>query len=379
MPIVIDDESDDDLPLFARPRATMPAKREGSSDEEPDWMKSFKSPTAKADDDDSDDGMILDIFQRKPNKTEEKFEMKSTPAKMVRSPPAGATKEANDDDKDADENDEEEAIEIDEEDDDDDDADGPAAKPKPKTPTPKKVGDQSLNGSTRHNTWTRDKMPGQGSSAGANRPGEIPLLMPANVNRNKVFFELEGTGEAVDLEGDVGVVGRLLSNTSEKHGSGLQMDMKGVIYDARILPTPASVVILAVNATEAKVESITHDFVQLRRDPVANGGSGATLDGYLGADSDDEAGTHRAAAGHSAAAAVRAMDDVSDHEGEHAAGGKRKSANPATSYPRRSSGGGGAHNSHKSQSQDTRKTKQKQTVVYSQLSTHGLLFVDVFV
>ena len=121
MPIVIDDESDDDLPLFARPRATMPAKREGSSDEEPDWMKSFKSPTAKADDDDSDDGMILDIFQRKPNKTEEKFEMKSTPAKMVRSPPAGATKEANDDDKDADENDEDEAIEIDEEDDDDDD------------------------------------------------------------------------------------------------------------------------------------------------------------------------------------------------------------------------------------------------------------------
>ena len=156
--------------------------------------------------------------------------------------------------------------------------------------------------------------------------------MPANVNRNKVFFELEGTGEAVDLEGDVGVVGRLLSNTSEKHGSGLQMDMKGVIYDARILPTPASVVILAVNATEAKVESITHDFVQLRRDPVANGGPGATLDGYLGADSDDEAGTHRAAAGHSAA--VLAMDDVSDHEGEHAAGGKRKSASA-------SAGGGG--------------------------------------
>ena len=341
MPIVIDDESDDDLPLFARPRATMPAKREGSSDEEPDWMKSFKSPTAKADDDDSDDGMILDIFQRKPNKTEEKFEMKSTPAKMVRSPPAGATKEAGDDDKDADENDDDEAIEIDEEDDDDDDDDGPAAKPKPKTPTPKKVGDQSLNGSTRHNTWTRDKMPGQGSSAGANRPGEIPLLMPANVNRNKVFFELEGTGEAVDLEGDVGVVGRLLSNTSEKHGSGLQMDMKGVIYDARILPTPASVVILAVNATEAKVESITHDFVQLRRDPVANGGPGATLDGYLGADSDDEAGTHRAAAGHSAAAAVRAMDDVSDHEGEHAAGGKRKSAGAGAGGGGKRRGGGG--------------------------------------
>jgi hypothetical protein len=136
MPIVIDDESDDDLPLFARPRATMPAKREGSSDEEPDWMKSFKSPTAKADDDDSDDGMILDIFQRKPNKTEEKFEMKSTPAKMVRSPPAGATKEANDDDKDADENDEDEAIEIDEEDDDDDDDDGARGEAQAQDPDP---------------------------------------------------------------------------------------------------------------------------------------------------------------------------------------------------------------------------------------------------
>ena len=98
--------------------------------------------------------------------------------------------------------------------------------------------------------------------------------MPSAVNRNKVFFELEGTGEAVDLEGDVGVVGRLLSDVSEKHGSGLQMDMKGVIYNARILPT-SSVVILAVNANEAKVESITHDFVQLRRDPVANGGVGS--------------------------------------------------------------------------------------------------------
>ena len=136
MPIVIDDESDDDLPLFARPRATMPAKREGSSDEEPDWMKSFKSPTAKADDDDSDDGMILDIFQRKPNKTEEKFEMKSTPAKMVRSPPAGATKEANDDDKDADENDEDEAIEIDEEDDDEDDDDAARGEAQAQDPDP---------------------------------------------------------------------------------------------------------------------------------------------------------------------------------------------------------------------------------------------------
>ena len=92
MPIVIDDESDDDLPLFARPVARMPANKDGPGErEEPDWMKSFKSPTSQAlnADDDSDDG-IMDIFQR--HKTEEKFEMKSTPAKMVRSPPANAPK-----------------------------------------------------------------------------------------------------------------------------------------------------------------------------------------------------------------------------------------------------------------------------------------------
>ena len=329
MPIVIDDESDDDLPLFARPVARMPANKDGPGErEEPDWMKSFKSPTSQAlnADDDSDDG-IMDIFQR--HKTEEKFEMKSTPAKMVRSPPANAPKVEDEDKDDADV--EDEPIEIDDDDDDDDDeaagdGDGddvdeePAAKTKPKTPTPKKLGPQSANADRASVRAQAEKTAGTSTP---NRPGEVPLFMPSAVNRNKVFFELEGTGEAVDLEGDVGVVGRLLSNASEKHGSGLQMDMKGVIYNARILPTPASVVILAVNANEAKVESITHDFVQLRRDPVANGGLGATLDGYLGVDSDDEEGAHRAAAGHAAAAAVRAMDDVSDHEGDGGAG-KRK-------------------------------------------------------
>ena len=155
--------------------------------------------------------------------------------------------------------------------------------------------------------------------------------MPAAVNRNKVLFELEGTGEAVDLEGDVGVVGRLLSESNS-----MQMDLKGVVYNARILPTPASVVILAVNQTEAKVESVANDFVQLREDPNANtAGVGGTLDGYLGVDSDDE--DHhvgRVAAGGAASAAVRAMDDVSDDE----AGGKRKRGAGGAARRRGSSG-----------------------------------------
>ena len=135
-----------------------------------------------------------------------------------------------------------------------------------------------------------------------------------------MFFECEGTGEAVDLEGDVGVVGRLLTESAS-----VQMDLKGVVYDARILPTPTSIVILAVNATEAKVESVSNDYVQLRVDAGANNMGGATLDGYLGADSDDE--TERGVVGGAASAAVRAMGDVSDDED----GGKRK----------RGGGGGG--------------------------------------
>jgi len=58
------------------------------------------------------------------------------------------------------------------------------------------------------------------------RAGELPLMMPANLNRKQVLFECEGTGEAVDLEGDVGVVGRLLSDDSDKDRSGLQVDLK---------------------------------------------------------------------------------------------------------------------------------------------------------
>ena len=206
MPIVIDDESDDDLPLFARPVARMPANKDGPGErEEPDWMKSFKSPTSQAlnADDDSDDG-IMDIFQR--HKTEEKFEMKSTPAKMVRSPPANAPKVEDEDKDDADV--EDEPIEIDDDDDDDDDdeavgdGDGddddeePAAKTKPKTPTPKKLGPQSANADRASVRAQAEKTAGTSTP---NRPGEVPLFMPSAVNRNKVFFELEGTGEAVDL------------------------------------------------------------------------------------------------------------------------------------------------------------------------------------
>lgn len=300
-PILMDDDSDDDLPLCARPKPTAGAagKKGGddSSEDEPNWMKSFKSPQQIVDDLDessSDD----DIVMTSPGKT---FEMTSTPAKVVKSPEAVAGGQEEEDDDDGDDK--------------DDRSTGAVSMDDLKPPTITKSSSDVPSGNA------------SGATAGVseiktpNRHGELPLFMPANVNRSKVLFECEGIGEAVDLEGDVGVVGRLLSDNSDKSKSGLQVDLKGVIYNARVLPTPASIVILAVSQTEAKVEFIANDYVQLREDPHANMGGG-TLDGYLGVDSDDE--DHqvlRAAAGEAAAAAVRGMDDVSDSEDR---GGKRK-------------------------------------------------------
>ena len=308
-PIMIDDDSDDDLPLVARPKpaaggsAGKREPRDSSSSEEPEWMKTFKSPVKQIVDDLSSDDDDLEFHAAITGRAVPKFEMGSTPAKMVKSPPAAA----NDIDDDG-PNDTATAAAAADDVDDDDEVEVIHTEDAFKAATPKPAPPPTVPSTAAANA------PGVPTP---NRPGELPLLMPAAVNRNKVLFELEGTGEAVDLEGDVGVVGRLLSESNS-----MQMDLKGVVYNARILPTPASVVILAVNQTEAKVESVANDFVQLREDPNANtAGVGGTLDGYLGVDSDDE--DHhvgRVAAGGAASAAVRAMDDVSDDE----AGGKRK-------------------------------------------------------
>ena len=102
-PIMIDDDSDDDLPLAARPRPASAAKkpsRDSSSSEEPEWMKTFKSPVQKivddlSESDDDDAAFHAAMTGRSPGG---KFEMGSTPAKVVKSPPAGDAKEEDDDD-----------------------------------------------------------------------------------------------------------------------------------------------------------------------------------------------------------------------------------------------------------------------------------------
>ena len=355
-PIMIDDDSEDDLPLMARPKPGGSAGKKptrDSSSSEPEWMRSFKSPVQKivddlSDDDDDDDAAFHAAMTGRSKGGA--FEMGSTPAKIVTSPAKGETQNGDDDDDDDDDDVVEDLTKEDEEtgevpvSEHPVDTESIAKKGGEGAPVPAPAPSIGKTGS-----GPPDAKPGPDTNT---RVGELPLFVPAALNKSKVFFEIEGVGEAVDLEGDVGVVGRLLTENS----AHMQMDLKGVVYNARILSTPCSVVILAVNQTEAKVESVSNDFVQLVMvDTEANNmHAGATLDGYLGGgDSDDEEGT-RVGLGASAAAAVRGMaDDVSDDGG----GGKRKSGG--------ASSGGGARKARKlgadgkSSSRGTGKPKAK--------------------
>jgi len=118
----------------------------------------------------------------------------------------------------------------------------------------------------------------------------VDLVASAHLGgKSKVLFEIEGAGEAVDLDGDTGAVGRWLAEGSRS----LKVDMKGVMYHARVLPLASSVVVVAVNADVAKIESVHREFVQLREDPSSLGGMenygvGSLFDAPENAPSDDD-------------------------------------------------------------------------------------------
>jgi hypothetical protein len=85
----------------------------------------------------------------------------------------------------------------------------------------------------------------------------MPLLMD-RLAKGKVLVELEGEGDAVDLEGDVGAVGRLYMTgaaggrpSSAAAQPELRLDLKGVIYEARMVAC-ASCMVVRIEQQEAK-------------------------------------------------------------------------------------------------------------------------------
>jgi len=95
------------------------------------------------------------------------------------------------------------------------------------------------------------------SHAAGAPPSALPLVFADRLAKAKVLVELEGEGDAVDLEGDVGAVGRFYSRPSEDAGPDeLRLDLKGVIYEARMLPSTTCMVI-RIERGEAKARAIS--------------------------------------------------------------------------------------------------------------------------
>ncbi|KAJ7536358.1 hypothetical protein O6H91_12G065800 [Diphasiastrum complanatum] len=101
----------------------------------------------------------------------------------------------------------------------------------------------------------------------------LPLVFADKVHTSKVLVECEGN--ALDLSGDVGAVGRFSANTiHEKNSLDLLLDLKGILYKAAIIPSN-SFFVVNMGPSEAKVEAIMNDFLQLQ--PATNSSENETL------------------------------------------------------------------------------------------------------
>uniref|UniRef100_A0A1J3DQB2 DNA-binding protein BIN4 n=1 Tax=Noccaea caerulescens TaxID=107243 RepID=A0A1J3DQB2_NOCCA len=128
-------------------------------------------------------------------------------------------------------------------------------------------------------TTDKNNKPCSGSSS------RLPLVLSEKVNRTKVLVECEG--DSIDLSGDMGAVGRVVvSDTTED----VYLDLKGTIYKSTIVPS-RTFCIVNVSQSEAKIEAIMNDFIQLTPQSnvfVAETMMEGTLEGFS-FDSDDEA------------------------------------------------------------------------------------------
>ncbi|KAL2634770.1 hypothetical protein R1flu_006249 [Riccia fluitans] len=103
----------------------------------------------------------------------------------------------------------------------------------------------------------------------------LPVIFAEKIHRTKVLLECEDDG--LDLSGDMGAVGRF---TVTGRGDGeLSLDLKGVIYKTTIVPSNTFLVV-NVGQTEAKVEAIMNDFIQLQPD-VNQVGDETVVEGTL--------------------------------------------------------------------------------------------------
>ncbi|KAL6629823.1 hypothetical protein ACP70R_029588 [Stipagrostis hirtigluma subsp. patula] len=102
----------------------------------------------------------------------------------------------------------------------------------------------------------------------------LPLIFPDKVQRSKALIECDG--DSIDLSGDIGAVGRIVVSNDPTGNQDLLLDLKGHF--------------VSVGQSEAKIEAILNDFIQL--EPQSNLFEAetmmeGTLDGFT-FDSDEE-------------------------------------------------------------------------------------------
>ncbi|XP_024529102.1 DNA-binding protein BIN4-like isoform X1 [Selaginella moellendorffii] len=138
----------------------------------------------------------------------------------------------------------------------------------------------------------------------------LPLVFPEKISRSKVLLECEG--DDLDVSGDIGAVGRV--SVCETDNSKVLLDLKGTIYRTNIVASN-TFFLVNIGPSEAKVEALMNDFVQLLPDAgnknVENMIEG-TLEGIT-FDSEDE-GMDVAAA--SAAALKKVEADTKEKTGK---------------------------------------------------------------
>ncbi|KAJ1277880.1 hypothetical protein BS78_04G036800 [Paspalum vaginatum] len=178
----------------------------------------------------------------------------------------------------------------------------------------------------------------------------LPLMFPDKVQRSKALIECDG--DSVDLSGDVGAVGRIVVSNGPIGNQDLLLDLKGTIYKTTIVPC-RTFCIVSVGQSEAKIESIMNDFIQL--EPQSNLFEAetmmeGTLDGFI-FDSDEEGEKLHESQSHQ-------NDQNNEDEGQPKSKTKRKAEKTVGKAPKKAKVAGKAPKKGARKTQPTKRTRK---------------------
>ncbi|WVZ77921.1 hypothetical protein U9M48_025716 [Paspalum notatum var. saurae] len=178
----------------------------------------------------------------------------------------------------------------------------------------------------------------------------LPLIFPDKVQRSKALIECDG--DSIDLSGDIGAVGRIVVSNGPTGNQDLLLDLKGTIYKTTIVPSRTFCVV-SVGQSEAKIESIMNDFIQL--EPQSNLFEAetmmeGTLEGFT-FDSDEEGEKLHESQSHQ-------NDQNNEDEGQPKAKTKRKAEKTVGKAPKKAKVAGKAPKKGSRKTQPAKRTRK---------------------